>query len=149
MPKTMIIRGHGGRIGVEVYNYERPDTANEDDANWLKAKCSVVVSEFSCVLGLSLRTHDFVQFLRQLEEAVRQLKGTAVFATLEEGLEFEIKFKSAGQAELSGRARSQTSLVPDQTVLSFSFETDQSFLAETIRELNGIVAQFPARTTKS
>ena len=32
-----------------------------------------------------------------------------------------------------------------QTNLSFSFETDQSFLAQTVRELKGIVTQFPIR----
>jgi hypothetical protein len=76
MPKTMEIRGHGGRVGVEVY-YERSDADNEDDANWLKAKCSVLVGEFSSVLSLSLVTHDFVRFLTQLEESVRQLRGNS------------------------------------------------------------------------
>jgi hypothetical protein len=149
MPKTVEIGGNGGHVGIEVYNYERSGAADEDDANWLKAKCSVAVGEFSCVVGLSLVTHDFVQFLTQLEEAVRQLKGTAVFATLEEGLELEINFKSAGQADLFGRARSQTSLLPKQTVLSFSFETDQSFLAQTLRELKELVRQFAVRTGNS
>jgi len=57
----------------------------------------------------------------------------------------EIKFNHGGHADLFGRARSQTSLVPEQSVLSFSFETDQSFLAQTVRELKGIVTQFPIR----
>ena len=65
--------------------------------------------------------------------------------TLEEGLQIEIKFNRAGRADLFGRARSQQSLVPHESVLSFSFETDQSFLAQTVRELKGIVTQFPVR----
>jgi hypothetical protein len=28
----MEIRGHGGHIKIEVQGYERPETANEDDA---------------------------------------------------------------------------------------------------------------------
>jgi len=146
---TMEICGHGGRIEVQIFDYERPNATDEDDANWLKAKCSVFVGEFTCVLQISPVTHDFVRFLRQLEEAVRQMKGTAAFATLEGELAVEIKFESAGQADVFGRARSQTSLVPDQTALSFSFETDQSFLTQTVRELTAIVAQFPVRTAKS
>ncbi len=80
-----------------------------------------------------------------LEKVVDSLNGTAAFTTLEEGLHIEIKFNHAGHADLFGRARSQTAMVPEQSVLSFSFETDQSFLARTVRELKGIVTQFPIR----
>jgi hypothetical protein len=50
-------------------------------------------------------------------------------------------------AEVFGSARSQTSNVPDVSVLSFSFETDQSFLAHTVRELKTIVSRFPVRSS--
>jgi hypothetical protein len=145
MAKTMEIGGHGGHIKIDVRGYERPETSDEDDANWLVARCNVTVGEFSCILKLSLVTRDFAEFLAQLEKAVDSLNGAATFTTLEEGLHLEIKFNHAGHADLFGRARSQTSLVPDQSVLSFSFETDQSFLARTVRELKGIVKQFPIR----
>jgi hypothetical protein len=36
--------------------------------------------------------------------------------------------------------------VPDESALSFSFETDQSFLAHTVRELKAIVSRFPVRS---
>jgi hypothetical protein len=145
MTKAVEIQGHGGHIKIEVQGYERPEATDEDDANWLVASCSVVVGEFSCILRLSLVTSDFVQFLAQLEDAVRSLSGNATFISLEEGLQIEIKFNHAGHADLFGRARSRISLVPDQSELSFSFETDQSFLARTVRELKGIVTQFPVR----
>ena len=141
----MEIGGHGGHIKIDVQGYEQPETSDEDDANWLIARCNVAVAEFSCTIKLSLVTRDFVEFLAQLEKAVDSLKGTAAFTTLGEGLDIEIKFTHAGHADLLGRARSQQSLVPDQSVLSFSFETDQSFLSQTVRELRGIVTQFPIR----
>jgi hypothetical protein len=145
MTKTVEIRGHSGHIKIEVQGYERPEATDDDDANWLVASCNVVVGEFTCILRLSLVTSDFVQFLAQLEKAVGSLSGNATFATLEEGLQVEINFNCAGHADLFGRARSRISLVPKQSELSFSFETDQSFLAQTLRELKGIVAQFPIR----
>jgi hypothetical protein len=145
MAKSMEIGGHGGHIKMDVQGYERPETSDEDDANWLVAQCKVAAAEFSCILKLSLVTRDFVEFLAQLEKAVDSLNGAATFTTLEEGLHIEIKFNHAGHADLFGRARSQTSMVPEQSVLSFSFETDQSFLAQTVRELKGIVMQFPIR----
>ena len=145
MAKTMEIGGHGGHIKIDVQAYERTETSDEDDANWLVTYCNVAVAEFSCILKLSLVTRDFVEFLAQLEKAVDSLNGTATLTTVEEGLFIEIKFNHAGHADVFGRARSQTSIVPEQSVLSFSFETDQSFLGQTVQELKGIVAQFPIR----
>ncbi|HYB61554.1 MAG TPA: hypothetical protein VEH50_08755 [Methylomirabilota bacterium] len=149
MSKAMEIRGHGGRVRIEVYKYERQETSNLDDSNWVVTQCTVNVGEFSCVLNLSLVTSDFVRFAAQLEEGVRSLQGSAEFTTLEEGIRLEVTFTSAGHAHLIGRARSQVALVPDQTTLSFSFETDQSFLAQTLQELKGVMEQFPTRRPSS
>ena len=104
------------------------------------------MAEFSAVLSLALVTHDFARFADELEQAVQLLKGTATFSTVEAGLGIEIKFTTAGHAEVFGSARSQTSNVPDVSVLSFSFETDQSFLAHTVRDLKTIVSRFPVRS---
>jgi hypothetical protein len=105
------------------------------------------VAEFSAVLGLALVTHDFARFADELEQAVQVLKGTATFSTVEAGLAIEIKFTTAGHAEVFGSARSQTSNGPDVSMLSFSFETDQSFLAHTVRDLKAIVSRFPVRSS--
>jgi len=145
MTKTVEIGGHGGHIKIDIQGYARPETSDEDDANWLITQCNVAVAEFSGILKLSLVTLDFAEFLTQLEKVVDSLNGTATFTTLEEGLHIEIKFNHAGHADVFGRARSQTSMLPEPSVLSFSFETDQSFLAQTVRELRGIVTQFPIR----
>ena len=145
----MEIGGRGGHIKIRVQGYERPETSDEDDANWLVTRCSVAVAEFSCILKLSLVTRDFAEFLSRLEKAVDALNGTATFTTLEEGLHVAIGFNHAGHADVVGRARSQTSTGPGQSVVSFSFETDQSLLAQTVRELKGIVKQFPIRKPNS
>jgi hypothetical protein len=145
LTNTVQIRGDGKVIQIEVYGYERPDADDQDEANWLRARCSVKVAEFSAVLNLDLVTHDFARFAQELEKAIQLLKGRATFSTAEAGLAIEIKFTTAGHAEVFGSVRSQTSFVPDQSVLSFSFETDQSFLALTARELKEIVGRFPVR----
>jgi hypothetical protein len=43
MPKTVVIRGDGGKVQIEVLNYERPKTPEGSDANWLVCKCGVAV----------------------------------------------------------------------------------------------------------
>jgi len=148
LPNTVQIRGDGNVIQIDVFGYERPDANDEYDANWLRAKCSVTVAEFSAILSLALVTRDFARFADELEQAVQLLKGTAAFSTVEAGLGIEIKFTTAGHAEVFGSARSQTSFVPDQSVLSFSFETDQTYLAQSVRELKAIVSRFPVRNPR-
>jgi hypothetical protein len=145
MPKTVVIRGDGGRVEIEVLNYERPNATEGSDANWLVCKCGVTVREFSCEVSLSLMADDFVHFLGDLDEVQRSLKGTAVFATLESGLTLEIKFKAAGHADVLGIVKSQLSVLPSRTKLDFSFESDQSFLSHSVAELRAVVQQFPVR----
>jgi len=146
MPKTVVIRGHGGEVQIEVVNYERPKSTEGSDANWLVCRCGVTVREFTCDVSLSLMTDDFVRFLGNLNEALRSLKGTAVFATLESGLKLEIKFKTAGHTDVFGTVQSQLSVVPSRTKLDFSFESDQSFLPATVEGLRAVIQQFPVRS---
>jgi hypothetical protein len=77
LTNTVQIRGDGKVIQIEVFGYERPDAVEADDANWLKARCSVTVADFSATLSLSLVAHDFARFAHELGEAVQLLKGTA------------------------------------------------------------------------
>jgi hypothetical protein len=146
MSKTIAIRGDGGQqIQIEVLNYERPKSTEGSDANWLSCSCGVTVREFSCDINLSLMADDFVRFLDDLNEALHSLRGTAVFITLESGLKLEITFKAAGHADVFGTVQSQLSVVPTRTRLDFSFETDQSFLSQTIEGLRAVIQQFPVR----
>ena len=110
MPKTVVLRGDSGQVQIEVLNYERPASVDGSDANWLVCRCGVTVREFSCDVNLSLMTGDFVRFYRELDEALRSLKGTAGFTTAEAGLKFEVAFKSAGHADVSGIVQSQLSI---------------------------------------
>jgi hypothetical protein len=84
---------------------------------------------------------DLARFADELEQGVQSMKGIATFSTAEAGLGIEIQFTTAGHADVFGSARSQASIVPDHSVLSFSFETGQTFLAQTV--LKSIVCQFP------
>lgn len=145
LSNTVKIRGDGNTIQIEVLGYERPHANGEYDANWLRARCSITVAAFAAALSLALDTHDFARFADELEQGVRQLQGTATFATVEAGLAIEIKFTTAGHAEVLGSVRSQTSRGPKEPELSFSFETDQSFLAHTVRDLKAVLTRFPVR----
>ena len=146
MPETVFVRGNGGEVQVEVLDYERPTSKEGSDANWLVCRCRVTVREFISDVRLSLMSDDFVRFLRNLDDALRSLRGTAVFATAEEGLALEVRFKAAGHADVSGIVQSQLSVIPSRTNLDFSFESDQSFLSETVKGLRALIQRFPVRS---
>jgi hypothetical protein len=145
MSKLVVLSGDGGQVQIEVHDYERPESTNGSDANWLVCRCGVAVREFSCDVSLSVAAEDFVRFYRELNEAVRLLKGAAVFTTMEDGLQLEIKFKSGGHADVVGIVRSQFSNLPAQTKLVFAFDTDQSLLSLSVDGLRAVIQEFPVR----
>jgi hypothetical protein len=70
------------------------------------------------------------------------MKGTATFSTAEAGLGIEIKFTTAGHADVFGSAVTNVIFTrPFGTLILL--ETDQTFLAQTVRELKAIVCRFP------
>jgi hypothetical protein len=144
MSETVEIRGAGGQVRIEVLEYERLDATDTNVSNLLTCKCSVEVWEFACNLNLSLRTHDFVQFRAQLNEALEQLGGAVVVSASEKRFRLEVTITRGGQADVFGYAQSNAAR-PSRTVLAFSFESDESFLAETNRGLEKILQHFPVR----
>jgi hypothetical protein len=142
MSAEIEIRGEGATVRVDIRDYERSDPKNIDDANWLVGRCSVQVKGFSCDLKISPRTYDLAQFQSELRSALTKLVGSARFSTLEPGLELEVKFKRGGKAEISGVAQTAG---PQKTKLYFAFDTDQTFLSETDRQLHAVIERFPEK----
>lgn len=137
------IEGDGGSITIGVLGYENPVAADDSDANWLRSKVRVVVGPFSGEVDAALTTQDFVYFERELTEMLRTLHGKATFQTDEDWLRFEIGLGSRGTATVSGVVKSAG---VSQASLRFSFETDQSFLAQTKRALAEVAAHFPVQS---
>jgi hypothetical protein len=125
MAEIVEIRGAGGQVRIEVLEYERPDATDTNESNRLTCKCSVEVWEFACNLNLSLA-------------------GAVVVNTSEEGFRLEVIIARGGHADVFGYAQSNRAR-PSRTVLAFSFESDQSFLSQTNRELEKILQHFPVR----
>ena len=73
---------------------------------------------------------------------LRILHGKITFQTDEEGLSFEIEMSARGTAKVVGFAKADGE---SKATLQFSFETDQSYLAETKRALTEMVKHFPVQ----
>ena len=141
---SVVVQGdRGATIRIEVRGYENPRADNQDDANWLRCWLTVAVDGFSCELDASFTTHDFVEFQHELEQVISTMAGVASFQPYEEAIRLDVKLGPSGQGSVSGLARSFST---ERASLSFSFETDQTFLAQTRSELNRINREFPIIT---
>jgi hypothetical protein len=136
------IKGHGASILIEVSGYERPATQDAYDANWLKCHVAINLGYFTGEYPAAFMTSDFVRFRDDLKKILSTMDGLASFETCEEALNCTIEMRGSGTARIQGGAQVQQSIA---ATLSFSFESDQSFVTQTMREVEAIIAQYPVR----
>jgi hypothetical protein len=146
MSLQVSINGHGASISIEVSGYERLSAQDVSDANWLKCRVAVNLGCFTGDYPTAFETSDFVRFRDGLKTVLSATSGSASFLTCEEALSCTIEMKKNGTARIKGVAQAHGHTT---SVLSFSFESDQSFLAKTLRELESVAEQFPVRQKNS
>lgn len=131
------------QVVVTVYGYERSVTGEYFDDNWVSVEVSVSAGAFSGRYQAAFLTEDFVRFQSSLQPLFETLTGQAEFTTLEEQLTFKVAAVSRGNIEVNGIALDQAGI---GNKIQFHFEFDQTHLAETLRDLNEIIASFPIRS---
>lgn len=142
MPDEIEIAGHGGSIKVEALRYENPSAKDLSDANWLSCNVQARIGSFSGNFSGSFTTNDFVQFRDELRGLLSRKSDTASFLTDEEQLRIKLEVGRTGTVQIEGSA--QTYGMP-QASLSFSFESDMSFLDQTLRDLEKLIRSFPVK----
>lgn len=140
------VGGNGGSISIEVFGYENAGASDTSDANWLRSRVSVVAGPFSGRFDAALTTQDFARFARELANMLRTLQGTAAFQTDEEWLSFEVVMGPRGTCTVSGAAKTTAG---SRASLRFAFESDQSWVAQTLRAVAEVVDSFPVRQSRS
>lgn len=142
MSEKIEIIGEGVCIALEVLGYENPLAQDVSDANWLDCRVSITIGDaFQGQFAASFTTSDFVRFREELSTALTELNGTATFVTDEDALRVGVELSKTGRAAVEGIAQTFS---PDAS-LSFSFETDQTFLNQTLQQLNAVVDHFPIK----
>jgi hypothetical protein len=131
------------RIEVNVLRYERQAVGEYWDDNWLAVEIRVWAGGFRGKVGASILTGELASFKSHLHPLFETLSGTAEFSTMEEQLSLRLIGDSKGHFELRGEVADQAGI---GNRLNFKLQFDQSELGASIRELEGVVAQFPART---
>jgi hypothetical protein len=146
MSEQITISGHGGSLIVHVSSYERPGANDPDDANWLTSDAAIKVGVFSGEFRFALTTHDLIDFHEALKTGLSTLSGVVPFRTTERDIALEIIFDQRGTAAIKGSVEPQTSL---EASLCFRFDTDQSYLTQTLRQLEAVLRKFPLKQTET
>lgn len=134
------VAGHGSSVTIQVEGFERPEALDESDANWLSATVIARIGTFTANVTASITTSDLARFANALQSTLDNLSGEAVFDPEEEALRIAITFLPNGGARVYGQVRSQR---PREACLTFDFDSDQSFLTATLRDLNALATSYP------
>ena len=141
--KTFILGAtENPKIEVSVLGYERDQTGEYHDDNWVNGHVSIRVGAFYGEFDAAFTTGDFVRFRTELEPLFETLSGQAQFSTLEGQLEFTLVGNGRGKIQVKGSGSDHPSL---ENELRFEFCLDQTFLPSTFRGLNEIISEFPTR----
>lgn len=144
---TLVFHGeHGRRLTIDVHGYERESSQDPYDANWLRCSVDLDSGRFRGAVDASFTTEDFARFLLELDQVVRGDARAASFQTMEEALSIRVEIDRAGRAVIAGNLRE---IDAGGSVLSYSIESDLSFLQRSHGELKRIVTEFPERSASS
>jgi hypothetical protein len=130
------------RVEVDVLRYERPLTGDDWDDNWLTVEISVQAGGFRGKVVAAIITSELQKFLSELRPLYEKLSGSVKFETMEGQLDLQLVGDGKGHIELHGELADQAGI---GNRLHFSLQFDQSQLGVSIRELEKVTTQFPAR----
>jgi hypothetical protein len=136
------IEGTGARLAVRIISYERASATNQSDANWLRCKVEANFGTFSGSAEYAVTTTDLAQFEKSLHEMLDGKIKKAYFSTMEEEIGFEVDLNGRGQSTVSGFLKSPA--IP-RVKIEFAFQSDQSYLQQTLSALSQVNEQFPKR----
>jgi hypothetical protein len=140
--ESVIFSGNGGRLILRVSGYERPDSTDPYDANWLTTEVAVEAGPFAGAFKAAFSTYDFAELRDRLYAAVEQISGDFDFESTEGDLVLKTSFSARGSATVRIAAKPNAPLAP---TISFTIESDQSILAETVCQLSAVLKFFPIR----
>jgi hypothetical protein len=134
--------GEQGELTIDVHAYERPDASDRDDANWLSCEIAIKAGPFAGTFRCAFTTFDLLTLAERLSGALKVLSGTVSFQNTEQDIDFQIDFDKRGTAILRGEVRSHRS---PEISLGFRFDSDQTYLAQSLRQTETVLRKFPVR----
>lgn len=141
------IGGDDCRLVLRVSAYEFPDATEFNDANWLIGEVELESGRsgtFTASHRVTLRADELTQFRDELVPLVESLNGEAILRHMEEQVGCTVALDE-GKGKL-------TAFVAEHVGSDLQVrdcKTDQSYLALTLRELDALLSEFPARAERA
>jgi hypothetical protein len=138
------LRGEGLDVTLSVHGYESDRRGERFDDNWLRGAVSVEIAQppganFRARCDVAWQTTDLMGFEQSLQSLLADLTGVATLSTLEDQVELAIRLTS-GKGTIEGRVEAHA-----LASLEFERRTDQSFLSQTLTELQEVNTSYPHR----
>jgi hypothetical protein len=143
MANEFAVGGEGCRLVLCVSAYERPEAQDFNDANWLTGEVELEAGTsgpFKATHRVALRADELKRFRDDLVPVVESMTGTATLSHLEEQVGCTI--------DLDNGRGTLTAFVGEHVGAELTVrdcKTDQSYMAQTLRELDAVLDEFPVR----
>ena len=136
--------GSGATEHVTVTPLYRPHDQCADfwDGNWVESQVEIRVGGFTGRFRASLRANEFSQFKEELARLYSELKGTAIFSSMEHWLTITVRSDGLGHFEAECRAMDQAGI---GNRLEFLLSFDQTEIPQILKGLDRVQEVFPVR----
>lgn len=136
--------GDGFHLTLGIVGYEREPRGETYDDNWLRGTATLDLAQPPCATftarcDIAWQTTDLLRFQEGLRKLLDDLSGVAALSTVEDQVELIIRL-TGGKGTIEGRLEAHA-------IASLEFEatTDQSFLTQTMAELQRVNSAYPFR----
>ena len=131
------------RLEIDVAGYERTQPVREYyDDNWLRVNVAVAVGGFRGEFGATFQVAELMGFRDEFAKLHNSLRGSAALETMEGQLVLRLEGNRLGAIDLRGEAVDKPGI---GNRLGFNLSLDRAQLANSLSELNEVLATFPVR----
>ena len=134
------IKGDNGFLKIEIKEvFGFPNRTSHFGGYECRADIHIKIPSYQVEGNFYTSTGEIFKFYNELEKCQIVLKGKAEYSTMENNLEMIIKYNDLGRTEISGRFQQYMDAV---NCLEFEINSDQSFIKNTLDELEVIVKKY-------
>lgn len=134
------ISGDDAKIEIAVNSRSHPQSSDYWDGNWIASTIKIEIPGYKAQFNADLRTDELRDFVNELKEMDKKLKGKANLVNLDGYLELEAELDIRGRISWIAETCYPAGM---GAVLKFDFYSDQSYLKGIINEIEAILSVFP------
>jgi hypothetical protein len=134
------VLGEDTKIEIEAIGRKYPNTTDYWDINWLVSTINVNIPGYKACFNASLTTYEIRDFYTELTRMETKLKGQAKLNNIDGYLDIECEMNRTGRMMWSAELCYPAG---HGALLSFDFESDQSYLGDLIKQLEQLLRVYP------